>query len=280
MNKLTNSISTPYLTFFICLLMAVCIPIGIQAQDEVVCDKVLMNNGEEKVGKVTEMDDETIVFVHKGESLSYKFKKVDVNKIEFSSGRIEFINPEGAEDSDGDGIGLQDHHNMVAVLPFSYISNVTEKMSDQMSTKVQADCIAAMKNKSNNFKFQDAVTTNALLAKHDISDANIASFTPDEIAHILNVEFVVYGNVTVTRTGSTSSNGNYYSGKNKGKKSTGYSIGTGSTSTNFETTVQMDIYNEEGEDIFTKSHQAFWQTNDAYMITLQYLVKRSPFYTK
>ncbi len=255
-------------------------PNSIQAQGDVTYDKILMNSGEEKEGKVTGMNDNTISFTHKGETLAYQLNKEDVNKIEFSSGRIEFINPDGAEGGSDNGLGLQDHHNLVAVLPFSYISNVTEKMSDQMSTKVQADCITAMKKKSANFKFQDAVTTNALLAKHEISDANIAAFTPDEIAHTLKVEFVVYGNVTVTRTGSTSVNGNYYSGKNKGKKSTGYTVGSGSTSTNFETTVQMDVYNEEGEDIFSKSHQAFWQTNDAYMITLQYLIKRSPFYTK
>lgn len=260
-------------------MVCVMLPAQIIAQDGATYDKILMNDGEEKVGKVTAMNDNSISFTHKGETLTYKLNKQDVNKIEFSSGRIEFVNPEGAESKD-DGIGLQEHHNLVAVLPFSYISNVSEKMSDQMSTKVQADCIAAMKKKSGNFKFQDAVTTNALLAKYEISDANIASFTPDEIAHTLGVEFVVYGNVTVTRTGATSTNGNYYSGKNKGKKSTGYTIGTGSTSTNFETTVQMDIYNEEGESIFTKSHEAFWQTNDAYLITLQYIIKRSPFYTK
>ena len=113
---------------------------------------------------------------------SWRRKREDINKIEFASGRIEFINPDGAEDKSEEGIGLQSHHNLVAVLPFAYISNVTERMSGQMSTKVQADCISALKAKSKEFTFQDAVTTNALLAKHEISDANIKSFTPDEIA--------------------------------------------------------------------------------------------------
>ncbi|MCZ4409989.1 hypothetical protein O3Q51_14300 [Cryomorphaceae bacterium 1068] len=273
------AISKRFYVVITCLIMLSFAPNFVLAQDDVTYDKILMNDGEEKVGKVTAMNETSISFTHKGETLTYTLNKQDVNKIEFSSGRIEFVHPEGAE-AEGDGIGVQDHHNLVAVLPFSYISNVSEKMSDQMSTKVQSDCIAAMKMKSKNFKFQDAITTNAILAKHEISDANIASFTPDEIAHTLNVEFVVYGNVTVTRTGSTSSNGNYYSGKKKDNKTSGYTIGTGSTSSNFETTVQMDVYNEEGENIFTRSHQAFWQTNDAYMITLQYIIKRSPFYTK
>ncbi len=238
-------------------------------------DKILMNNGEERVGKVTAINDQSVSFVYQGETLTYQIEKTKINKIEFSSGRIEFFNPVSKDEG-----SLAEHHNVVAVLPFSYISDVNKSMSDEMKTKVQGDCVSALREKAPNYTFQDPIATNAILGKHHITDKNITNYTPDEIAHVLNVEYVVYGSISVTKTGSRSTHGTYYNGKNKGKRNSGYAVGTGSTSTNFDTTVQLSIYNESGENIFLKSHESFWSSNDAYMITLNYIIKRSPFYTK
>jgi len=42
----------------------------------------------------------------------------------------------------------------------------------------------------------------------------------------------------------------------------------------------MNVYNDKGDNIFNKDHESFWQTNDAYKITLKFLTKRTPLCTK
>src|SRR4051794_28987346 len=89
-------------------------------------DTVYMKNGDLKVGSITAVDDASISFVHKGETLKYTLKKPDITKIVFSSGRVENIStPDiSAEDSSTNAIKKAegDHQNKVAVLPFTYIN--------------------------------------------------------------------------------------------------------------------------------------------------------------
>ena len=53
-----------------------------------------------------------------------------------------------------------------------------------------------------------------------------------------------------------------------------------STTQNYKTTITMSIYNDKGDNIFSKDHESFWETEDAYKITLNFLAKRTPIYTK
>jgi hypothetical protein len=118
------------------------------------------------------------------------------------------------------------------------------------------------------------------LVKNNITSESIIGFTPIELAHILGVEYIILGTVTVNEKGVTTSSGSYYEEKNKGKKSTGIILGSSSTTVEFSTAVDMKIYSDQGQNIFAQSHDSFWQTEDAYQITLQYLIKRSPLYNK
>src|SRR4030095_15015198 len=61
-------------------------------KDSAKFDVVLKANVDEMVGKVTEMGDDFIKFVYKGETLSYTVKKQDILKITYASGRVEVIN--------------------------------------------------------------------------------------------------------------------------------------------------------------------------------------------
>lgn len=63
-------------------------------------DKIVMLSGEEKIGQVTEIGDTFIKFIRKGETLNYTFKKSDINKIQFASGRIEFVTQSPAAGND------------------------------------------------------------------------------------------------------------------------------------------------------------------------------------
>ena len=49
---------------------------------------------------------------------------------------------------------------------------------------------------------------------------------------------------------------------------------------NYETSITMNIYTDKNTNIFSKDHTSFWSTNDAYKITLQYLLKHTPVYKR
>jgi len=246
-------------------------------------DKVVMLNGDERIGKVTEINADDIKFTHQNETLTYTFNKSEINKIQFASGRIEIINEvEKAGDTPSES-SLQSHHNWVAVIPFSFIGGGGER-DDKLEKKVQMDCYNVLRKFAAEFKIQDPTTTNALLIRNGIDDQTIGGFTPEEIAHILEVEYVILGNVTVNQTGSTSYHSSVSREKEEKekKKLVNILINSGSTSTTnqFRTQVDMQIFNDMGQNIYTKSHDSFWQTEDAYEITLRYLIKRSPLYRK
>lgn len=154
------------------------------AQADVV-DKIVMLDGEEKKGQVTEMGDTYIKFVHQGETLTYTVKKEEINKIQFSSGRVEFIT-ESKKESPGNPLqsSMQSHHNLVAILPFSYIG-LGGSRDEKMAIKAQADCYSYFQKNAGQFSYQDPITTNAILIKHGMNGDNIKGFTSGELAAML-----------------------------------------------------------------------------------------------
>lgn len=125
-----------FTTFFLLILQAS------WAQEKL--DHVLMLSGENKAGKVVGLTDETVDFIHAGETLKYTLKKSEISKIEFASGRIEVFNemPSAASRN----AELVDHHNKVAILPFIYIRDGEQKKNDAMERKVQQELVAVMSN--------------------------------------------------------------------------------------------------------------------------------------
>ncbi len=276
-----------------CLIVFLAISVSAISQNETF-DIILKTNGEEMVGSVTAIDDDTIEFVYKNEAINYKVKNSDIVKITFSSGRIQFFNKLKTE---GNSItNLESHHNLVAILPFGYIKDQDDG-SDMMSNKIQRETYLVFNKYKAELKYQDPNTTNALLIKAGVRNNNIQGYTMGEICHILNVEYVIQGVVSVSATNQTNygttqttskgngklrvdSNGNligdiYGDGK---KKTSTFDVST--TVQNYATSMTMNIYNDRGENIFSQDHTAFWQMQDAYKITLKYLVKKTPLYKR
>jgi len=261
--------------------------IQVRAQDEKSYDVVLKLNGEEHIGKVTEMDDASIKFVHKDETLAYTFKKSDIMKITFASGRIEIINesPNAKNNNSTKSASLESHHNKIAILPFTYLIN-KQSAGEEMTYKVQNECYSFLNNHVGELVIQDPMTTNASLIKAGINQENLRGYTMGEICNILGVEYVVSGTVTQNETYVSNYSGSSTSAKSdKGKNNKG-NIFKSSTSTysssvqKYETAITMNIYTDKNSTIFSKDHTSFWQTDDAYKITLQYLLKRTPVYKK
>lgn len=248
-----------------------------QAYAQETFDKVTMLNGEEHIGKVTAMDNESIKFVHKNESLEYTYQKADINKIQFSSGRIEIVNK--VTEASAGGASLQDHHNVVAVLPFTYLSS-NGAHDEAMEKKVQSDCYTLLSKFADQFKLQDPTTTDALLIKHGVNSSNIDGFTPAELCEVLGAEYIVMGTVSVLYTSTTNYSGSSQTSKKDDKKNTRYTSTSSSSTDNFKTQVDMKMYTDQGQNIYANSHTSFWQTQDAYTLTLQWLIKRSPLYRK
>ena len=208
-------------------------------------------------------------------------------KITFSSGRIEIINeaPKKNADESNQGSSLEEHHNKIAILPFVYIIN-KQSASEEMKYKVQTECYSYLNNHTGELDILDPITTNAILIKAEINSNNIRGYTMGEICDILGVEYVITGTITQNESSTSNfqgSNTNVKSGDNKKKTAKTISAATSSYSTsiqNYQTAMTMNIYSNKNSNIYSKDHSSFWQTTDAYKITLQYLLKRTPIYKK
>lgn len=104
---------------------------------------------------------------------------------------------------------LAKDHKLIAILPFKAIVKLRPKQMERMSPeqfeRLQKDEGLAvqsaihsylLKRKEQNnlpIRFLDVMTTNALLAKGNVTQQNIDSFTPKELAEILNVDAVITG---------------------------------------------------------------------------------------
>ena len=261
--------------------------LSLSAQNKTVqkFDTIYMKSSEVKVGSITAMNDASIDFIHKGETLNYTLKKPDIVKIVFSSGRVEMINDPSETAKTNATVAPVDHHNKAAVLPFAYI-NTQQENNPEMGFKVQQECYTFLSNKAATLNIQDPVTTNALLGKAGITAENIRNYTMPELCNILGVEYVLRGIVTSNMASVTSSGNASYNAKDGSSadkngvsnKSSGSVYASNTTQENFKTSVLMEIYTDEGKKVYGQDRTSFWTTVDAYKNTLQFLLKKTPIY--
>jgi len=247
-------------------------------------DIILKTNGEEMIGAVTAIEDNDVKFIYKNETIPYTVSKISISKITFSSVRVEFFNESSV---------LKDHHNKVAILPFTFIKNQADG-SHVMSEEIQQETYTLFNANKGNLTFQDVRNTNRLLGKAGIGANDEQNYSMGEICDLLGVEYVIQGLVAIEGTSQSSYSATRVNVKTNDKPAVKTFIGklfddsgknvtsgtSSSTTQNYATTITMNIYNDKGDNIFTKDHESFWQSQDAYKVTLKYLAKRTPFYTK
>jgi len=250
-------------------------------------DVLMKVNGDELVGKVTEIGDTEVKFVYDGETLVYSIKKQDILKITYASGRVEFFNkpplstdkPDAATDKSAGTVNI-DHHNRVAILPFGYIKD-SRPAAQELGYKVQNDVFSYLQKNNSGLTILDPRNTNAILIKAGVKPDNMMGFTSDELCNILGVEYVVGGTVTQTfNAASTSSSGDYSTSyKKSDEKTSGYSSTT-STQT-FQTNVAISIANDKNATVFNETRKALLaQQEGNYSGPLEYLLKRCPLYKR
>ena len=134
------------------------------------------------------------------------------------------------------------------------------------------------------FSILNPRTTNALLIKAGITKETIKGYTMDDICNILGVEYVIEGMVNMNKTSQTnyqSNRGTTTTKNNEGDRKRITNNSSYATATqNFQTKLTMNIYNDKGNTVYAQERTSFWNTQDGYKLTLEYLLKRSPFYNK
>ena len=260
-------------------------------------DIILKTNGEEMEGNIKALNDDFVSFVYKNETIEYNVKQSDIVKITFSSGRVQFFN-KFDEPGHSNNASLEEHHNKVAVLPFTYIKDQQE--GDQVMTKkIQSETFSLLNKHRGGLTYQSTNDTNTLLIKAGVTNNNIQGYTIGEICTILGVEYVIQGMVSVEKTSQQNLSSYYDTSKNKGNnkayidshghlignplndgKSQSFGISTSTSTQNYATSMTMNVFNDKGDNIYSQDHTSFWNTQDSYKITLKYLAKRMPLYKK
>lgn len=251
-------------------------------------DVLVMLNGDRKEGKVTAMKDDAVQFVYSGETLPYEFKKSEINKIEFASGRVETITAAAAQPVAVNN----DRHGKIAVLPFQIITTESALGGEAMAGQLQFDCFKSIKDNTSGLALQDPMTTNSLLAKHGLDAQKIRTMAPKDVAIALGVEYVVYGMANITNKGSATYGSGYATTKGKENEKwqnnksttkttkTTYGSSNSTTMLQYETKIDLSFYSDQGTTVYAEGRQSFGSGVDAYHATLNYLIKRCPFGSK
>jgi hypothetical protein len=180
--------------------------------------------------------------------------------------------------------------NKVAVLPITYVGEGNEIKLDEMRYRLQNIAHDYLRSDAMELKFQDPSETNALLRKNGVTESNFRDFTPKELAGILHVEYVLMGIVSqdfvaeATVTHTRRRDEDHYRNRHwHGRERHGRERQTNSrtrTSQELATHIDLDIYNDKGENIYSKSRRSILSGVDAYKYGIQYLLKRSPIYKR
>lgn len=178
--------------------------------------------------------------------------------------------------------------NKVAILPITYVAEGNDIKLDEMRYRLQNIAHDYLRSDAMELKFQDPAETNALLRKNGVNESNIREFTPKELAGILQVEYVLMGIVTQDFVGEATvihTNRRDYDRRHdhrgryretNRRQTTGVSRTTQQLSTN----IDLDVYNDKGENIYSKSRRSILSDVDAYKNGIHYLLKRSPLYKR
>ncbi|WP_443937885.1 hypothetical protein [Pedobacter sp. MW01-1-1] len=255
-------------------------------------DVVLKTNGEQMVGKVTQVTDNDISFIYTGETTVYVIKKADVAKITHANGRVETFATATlpAEDRKKDAVSMQatpnDHHNKIAILPFTYLFD-NQPGAQEIGLKAQEDTYRYLSQHAAGYTIIDPRTTNVALNQAGATKDKIMTFTMKNLCDILGVEYIIDGSVIQTKGYQTTSNSGGSTtdvkrdDNDKVKKVNNYNNSYTNTAQQYNVKVDLHIYMDNNASIYNQSHQAlFSNTNGDYSSPLQYLLKRSPLYRK
>lgn len=167
--------------------------------------------------------------------------------------------------------------NKVAILPLSFSGDGNPVQMDEMKYRLQELVADFLDKSARELIIQDPIETNVLLRENELSDANIQSVSPKELAEILGVEYVVIGNVLQLYGDKITSINSQTNAKNKNQTNQN---GVINSSQQIQTDVRITIYNDKGNRIFNQTRHSLLTTPNAYKNALHYILKRTPLYKR
>ena len=249
-------------------------------------DQLFMSNGETMDVVVKKIDPNTITYSYVGESLENVVEKDAVSKIIYKNGREQLF----SESSAGAGNRNSDFEyppmnaEEGAVLPFEFIFDGQEAPEEGFEAQEYYYNNLMRRPERNTIAYQDAEITLKRLRNAGISTANdMRDYDMSEIAKIVGAGILITGKITVDYRSTTStSNGSTTTKVNtKKKKVKQYSSDYSTSRDEFNTRVVFRIYDQEGNKIIEKKKVPFLATTrDNYVTSLNYLMKRTPYYHK
>lgn len=259
-------------------------------------DVILKTNGDEMKGKVTEIQGDAVKFTYAGETTLYTVKKSEILKITFASGRVEkyadpnntppppannaTTNPPNSATANLPTSTKEERRDKVAILPFAFMRD-GQPAEDQLSMTVQDQVADILTRHAGTRTILPPRRTNVLLNKAGITRATIMNYTMDELCGILGVEFIVDGAISVNRTSQTSYSSNSGTEKKKDDDKKTYSnSGYATTEQNYASNTELRIYNDAGTTVYNQNRNSMLNSQDSYKLTVEYLLKRCPLYSK
>ncbi|NSL88878.1 hypothetical protein ECE50_018700 [Chitinophaga sp. Mgbs1] len=241
-------------------------------------DIVVMQNGEEKHGKITEVDTDIVKFMHSGETLLYTLKKSDISKITFASGRIEMISHPPKESTADQPPYPVMTPNLVAILPFKYrqVNGYPEPVAETKE-KLQDDTYAYLSKRAATYRFQDPQTTNALLFRRGIDENTIRGYTYAELCSILGVEYIIHGSLSRSSRETVDT----YEGKEIRKEDNKLNqtkVANTTVDKQYNNEVSIMIYNSRNDRIYSNQRTALMMEENSYWYALAFMLKRCPLY--
>lgn len=241
---------------------------------------------------ITKMTDNFVEYSLPNETMVTELDLSKVGRIEFASGRIQTFDaaPQGEQaevvmENMGASPKMERKQNTIAVLPVPYVNSETMASSEEVAKFAQNDIYSKLIDKSSNIfplTVQDLRTTNSLLRKAGIDYKNIDEIPIEELEDILGVDNIVAAKVSYTLTENRQSS-TYKSGETKygndKTKNQNYSSTTDNVEKIYKYHVYFDMY-RNGTKIYTQTRQPFFNMEDSWKDAVQYLLKRSPIYTK
>lgn len=248
-------------------------------------DQIFLTNGETIAVKVKKVAPNTITYVYIGENLENEVDKNDVIKILFSSGREQFFTQspvKGGIAADFEYPPMRAEQG--AVLPFEFIFDGTSAPEEGFEAQEYYYNNLLRKPERNTIVYQDVETTLKRLREAGIRQAtDMRDYEMSEIAKIVGAGILVTGKITVDYRSTTSSTSGSTTTKvnTKKKKVKTYSNDYTTSTDEFNTKVLFRIYDKNGYKIVDVQRVPFMATTrNNYVTALNYLMKRTPYYTK
>ncbi len=260
-------------------------------------DLIKLLSGESLTGRITSETESQIKFINKDEHLSETIKMHDIASITYGDGRFRIVNESkvardtAAVNTATDSVTLA-NANTIAVLPFLWDAKGARGNED-LRRNVQKEFYEQLSTDAKPFNLQSPSLTNQRLKQLGYTLDSLKNPDARRLCKILNVGYLVFGNVRIFRDTLTAHSDTSAKVLTAMKElntkvlATEHTRGdifkgdtTSLTSENFSVSILLTVSDGNGNTIYTRNHNSYWVGPEAVRATVDFLVRKSPFYNK